>query len=193
VTRIAIFISGRGSNMAAILREAAGGILADCCRVVLVFSNDPHAPGLSLASAAEVPILCLPPAGLSKPAFYQRLAARLAPYFLDYLVLAGYMSILPPTFVDLYAGRIINIHPADTARHHGLHAYRWAFEQRLPQTMITVHYVDAGVDTGPVIMQAPVDLRGTVSLEEVERRGLPVEHAVYSRALRAVFSGAAQA
>jgi phosphoribosylglycinamide formyltransferase-1 len=193
VKRIAIFISGRGSNMAAILREAADGILADCCRVVLVFSNDPYAPGLSLASAVEVPVLCLPPAGLSKPAFYQRLAARLAPYSLDYLVLAGYMSILPPTFVGLYAGRIINIHPADTARHHGLHAYRWAFEHRLPQTMITVHYVDAGVDTGPVIMQAPVDLRGTVSLEEVEWRGLPVEHAVYSRALRAVFCGPARA
>lgn len=179
--------------MAAILREAADGILVDCCRVVLVFSNDPDAPGLVLASAAGVPTLCLPSAGLSKPAFYQRLAARLAPYAVDYLVLAGYMSILPPAFVDLYAGRIINIHPADTARHHGLHAYRWAFEQRLPQTMITVHYVDAGVDTGPVIMQAPVDLRGAATEEEIERRGLLVEHAIYSRALRAVFSGAVQA
>jgi phosphoribosylglycinamide formyltransferase-1 len=94
------------------------------------------------------------------------------------------MRVLSPSFVQAYQGRIINVHPADTQLHQGLHAYEWAFEQQLAQTKITVHDVDEGMDTGGVIGQAEVDLRGVQSLEEVEKRGLSVEHKFYSQVIR---------
>jgi len=99
------------------------------------------------------------------------------------VVLAGYMRILSPAFIQPFAGRIINIHPADTHLHQGLHAYEWAFENKLPETKITVHLVDEGLDTGPVLAQKTVDLRGVDTLAEVERRGLAVEHEVYAQTL----------
>ena len=76
------------------------------------------------------------------------------------------------------------VHPADTARHQGLHGYEWAFDQRLPATRITVHLVDEGLDTGRVLAQREVDLRGAETLAEVERRGLAVEHQLYPEALK---------
>ena len=87
--------------------------------------------------------------------------------------------------VARYRGRMLNVHPADTARHQGLHGYEWAFGQRLPATKITVHLVDEGLDTGRVLAQREVDLRGAETLAEVERRGLAVEHELYADALKA--------
>jgi len=112
----------------------------------------------------------------------------LKPYRIDYIVLAGFMRLLSPLFIKAYKNRIINIHPADTKEFKGVGAYEWAFENRKEFTKITVHYVDEGVDTGPVIAQKEVDLRGADSLHEVERRGLSVEHSFYSEALKLVFS-----
>ncbi|MDD4904453.1 MAG: formyltransferase family protein, partial [Candidatus Bipolaricaulis sp.] len=86
-----------------------------------------------------------------------------------------------------YRNRIVNIHPADTAAYQGPDGYRWAFEQRLPETAITVHLVDEGVDTGRVLAQETVSLRGTTTIDEVRRRGLEIEHALYSRTLRTWF------
>ena len=91
--------------------------------------------------------------------------------------------------LERYPRRIINIHPADTAAYQDAHAYGWAFEQKLDATKITVHLIDAGVDTGPVLAQANVDLRGADALEEVEQRGLKVEHQFFSEVLRQVFIG----
>lgn len=189
--RIAIFLSGRGSNMEAIRRHASTGILHDCCRIVLVFSQNPKAAGLQLASHAGLPILTLDRLGQGRASFYRQVYARLEPYFIDYIVLAGFMDILPSAFVQNYPRRIINIHPADTALHRGLGAYEWAFRTGRSETTITVHYVDEGVDTGPVIAQMRVDLTGVTTLAEVKNRGLNVEHQLYSRALREVFMGAA--
>ena len=98
------------------------------------------------------------------------------------------MRILSPLFIRAYRNRIINIHPADTAQFQGLGAYVWAWENGLQETKITVHFVDEGIDTGPVIGKETVDLRGAQSLEEVERRGLAVEHRFYSEMLRKVFT-----
>jgi len=98
------------------------------------------------------------------------------------------MRILSDLFVEAYRGRIINIHPADTARFQGVGGYDWAFDNKLNETKISVHYVDEGVDTGPVIAQEVVDLTGADSLSEVERRGLAVEHRFYSEVLRQLFS-----
>ena len=85
--------------------------------------------------------------------------------------------------VQAYPNKIVNIHPADTKLHQGLHAYQWAFENKLEETKITVHYVEEGLDTGPIIGQKTVNLRGAKTLEEVEQRGLKVEHQFYSEML----------
>jgi phosphoribosylglycinamide formyltransferase-1 len=181
--RIAIFISGRGSNMEAILRQIRDGALGEVALPVLVFSNQPEAKGLHTAIDFGVSVACIPNKGLKREQYDQKVLQLLGIYDIDYIVLAGYMRILSPVLVRAYPRRIINIHPADTRQHQGLHGYEWAWQQQLPQTYVTVHYVDEGLDTGNIIAQAEVDLRGCASLEEVERRGLAVEHQLYSQTL----------
>ncbi|MBD3290164.1 phosphoribosylglycinamide formyltransferase [candidate division KSB1 bacterium] len=185
--RIAIFISGRGSNMEAIIENAESGRLKDCCEIVLVFSNKKDARGLEIARQHGIEIACIESRGKKREDFDRELVKLLQPYQLDYIVLAGFMRILSPVFVRTYPNRIINIHPADTAEFQGVEAYKWAFEKGMSETKITVHFVDEGVDTGPVIAQQKVDLTGANSLEEVEKRGLKVEHKFYSKVLEDVF------
>ncbi|MHB2153405.1 phosphoribosylglycinamide formyltransferase [Calditrichota bacterium GD2] len=187
--RIAIFISGRGSNMEAILKQVKDGILKDVCEVALVFSNKPAAKGLAVAEKYGVLTAAIPSKGKTRADFEREVIELLKPYRVDYIVLAGFMRILSPLFVRAYKNRIINIHPADTNQFKGVGAYEWAFENKLAETKITVHFVDEGVDTGPIIAQRTVDLRGATTLEEVEKRGLKVEHQFYSEALKKVFSG----
>ena len=187
--RIAIFISGRGSNMEAIAREVQDGILKDVCEIALVFSNKPQAKGLEIAKKFGLPVAAIPSKGKSREAFEREVLELLQPYRIDYVVLADFMRILSPLFIRAYKNRIINIHPADTKLFQGVGGYEWAFENKLLSTKITVHFVDEGVDTGPIIAQREVDLRGADTLEEVERRGLAAEHEFYSQALRKVLTG----
>ena len=182
--RIAIFISGRGSNMEAIVKNAQSGILKDCCEVALVFSNNKDARGLEIAKQLGLKTACIESKGKNREAFDREVVEFLKPYKIDYIVLAGFMRILTREIIRPYRNRIINIHPADTAQFRGLHAYEWAFNNKLEKTAITIHYVDEGVDTGPVIAQREVDLRGAKTLAEVEKRGLSVEHKFYSEVLR---------
>ncbi len=186
--RIAIFISGRGSNMEAIVRQVQDGILKDVCEIALVFSNKPQAKGLEIAKKFGLPVAAIPSKGKSREAFEREVLELLQPYRIDYVVLAGFMRILSPLFIRAYKNRIINIHPADTRLFQGVGGYEWAFENKLPSTKITVHFVDEGVDTGPIIAQREVDLCGADTLEEVERRGLAAEHEFYSQALRKVLT-----
>ncbi len=181
--RLAILLSGRGSNMLALVKATQTGILRELAEVAVVFSNQPGAPGLDAAAALGCPTAALPSQGRKRAEFDTDAAALLQQYRPDWVVLAGYMRILSPAFIQPFAGRILNIHPADTHQHQGLHAYEWAFENQLPETKITVHLVDEGLDTGPVLAQQAVDLRGAHTLAEVERRGLAVEHELYAETL----------
>ncbi|WP_243651140.1 phosphoribosylglycinamide formyltransferase [Hymenobacter gummosus] len=181
--RLAILLSGRGSNMLALTREVREGVLQGLAEVAVVFSNIPEVAGLQAAAELGYPTASIDSRGRKRAEFDADVVAKLQEFRPDYIVLAGYMRILSPTFIRAFAGRIINIHPADTHQHQGLHAYDWAWENRLPETKITVHLVDEGLDTGPVLAQAPVDLRGADSLPEVERRGLAVEHRFYADTL----------
>lgn len=184
--KIAIFISGRGSNMQAILEQCKNGVLKAKAQVVLVFANNPNALGLETAKSYGIPTATIDSKGKKRLAFDQEVIDLLADYEFDYIVLAGYMRVLSKTFVQAFKNKIINIHPADTHLHKGLHAYEWAFKEKLLHTKITVHYVDEGVDTGNIIAQAVVNLDGATSLEEVEKRGLAVEHRFYSEVLAEV-------
>lgn len=185
--KIAIFISGRGSNMQAILEQCKNGVLNDKAQPVLVFSNNPDALGLETAKSYGIPTAFIVAKGKKRIDFDQEVIGFLADYELDYIVLAGYMRVLSKTFVQAFKNKIINIHPADTRLHKGLHAYNWAFEQGLLHTKITVHYVDEGVDTGNIIAQTVVNLEGAKTLEEVEKKGLAVEHRFYSQVLAELF------
>ena len=184
--RLAILLSGRGSNMLALVLATQSGILKDLAEVAVVFSNKPDAPGLEAAAALGCPTAALPSQGRKREDFDAEAAQLLQQYQPDFVVLAGYMRILSPAFIQPFAGRILNIHPADTHQHQGLHAYEWAFDNKLSETKITVHLVDEGLDTGPVLAQQAVDLRGADTLAEVERRGLAVEHELYAETLKSL-------
>ena len=181
--RLAILLSGRGSNMLALAEAVRAGVLRGVAEIAVVFSNDPAAPGLESAAALGLPTASLPSKGRKRESFDLEVVAKLKTYQPDYVVLAGYMRVLSPAFVRAFAGRIVNIHPADTHQHQGLHAYEWAFDNRLPETKITVHLVDEGLDTGPVLAQQVVNLVGADTLAEVQRRGLAVEHKLYAETL----------
>ena len=182
--KLIIFISGRGSNMKRIIEETQNGILEDVAEVVLVFSDKPEAPGLAIAESLGIKTETLSSKGLKRKEYDEKVSEIIEKYDFDLIILAGYMRILSPEFVRKYPKKIINIHPADTNRHQGLDAYKWAFENRLPETKITVHYVDEGMDTGEIIAQKTVDLTGCKTLEEVERRGLAVEHKLYPEVIK---------
>jgi phosphoribosylglycinamide formyltransferase-1 len=185
--KIVIFISGRGSNMDAIIHETESGILKDCAEISMVFSNNPKAAGLKKAQKKGIKTCSIDSRGKKREYYDNEVIELLSKFKFDYIVLAGYMRILSEKFVKTYAKRIINIHPADTKLHQGLHAYEWAFENKLKETKITVHYVDIGVDTGEIISQARVDLRNANTLEEIEKRGLAVEHKLYPETLYTLF------
>lgn len=182
--RLAILLSGRGSNMLALAEAVRAGVLRGVAEIAVVFSNDPAAPGLESAAALGLPTASLPSKGRKRENFDLEAVEVLRGYQPDYVVLAGYMRVLSPAFVRAFAGRIVNIHPADTHQHQGLHAYEWAYDNRLPETKITVHLVDEGLDTGPILAQRPVNLVGADTLAEVQRRGLAVEHVLYAETLR---------
>ena len=139
--------------MDAILRQTRDGILRDICDIGLVFSNNPEAKGLQAAANAGIYTYCIPSKGKKREDFDREVIDLLSPLKIDYIILAGYMRLLSPLFIERYRKRIINIHPADTRAFQGVGGYDWAFEQKLKKTLVTVHYVDEGMDTGDIIEQ----------------------------------------
>ena len=174
--------------MEAIVRQAQTGVLKDCCEVALVLANKKTAKGLETANRMNIATACIESKGKKRREFDQEVLDFLRPYHIDYIVLAGFMRIISPILISEYPNRIINIHPADTHEFKGLGSYEWAFENQLDSTKITVHYVDSGVDTGSIIEQQTVDLHGATTLEEIEARGLAVEHRFYSEVLQRIFT-----
>ncbi|MBN1327768.1 MAG: phosphoribosylglycinamide formyltransferase [Candidatus Cloacimonetes bacterium] len=186
--KIIIMISGRGSNMLAIARNVKNGNLKNVCQIQSVFSNKADAAGLTKAAEMGINTHCIPSRGKKKKTYDSLLLNWLKSENPDFIVLAGYMKVLPSEVIQEFPCRIINIHPADTCQHQGLHGYEWAWEKKLPETKITVHFVDDGLDTGKIIEQKMVDLKGCNSLEDLEKRGLKVEHEFYSECLRRILS-----
>lgn len=186
---LGVLASGRGSNLRALHAATRGGVLEGLADIVVVASDKPSAGALAFANEAGIPAIAQPKAGLVREEWDRALVEKLEPYALDFVVLAGFMRVLSPVFVARYPGRIVNVHPADTREHKGLGGYDFAFERKLPETKVTVHVVDQGLDTGPILAQRTVDLRGAETLEEVERRGLAVEHVLYPETLRDLFRG----
>jgi len=175
--------------MEAIAREVECGVLAGRCEIAAVLANRASAPGVNAARRDGLPVQVVPSRGLDTEAYGSRLLQTLDALSPDLVVLAGFMRILSADVVAAYRGRIVNIHPADTAAYQGPDGYGWAARERLDRTTITVHLVDGGIDTGPVLCQENVSLVGTSTREEICARGLAVEHRLYSRCLATLLDG----
>ncbi len=180
-TRVAVLISGRGSNMAALLYAAKQ---ADCpYELVLVAANDPEAPGLRLAQAEGVPIFAQSHKGMKRADFDALLDREIRAAGADVIALAGYMRLLSAEFVDQWVGRIINIHPSLLPKYKGLDTHERAIEAGDRVAGCSVHIVTAALDDGPVLAQTEVAVLKDDTPASLAARVLIAEHQTYPRAL----------
>ena len=185
---LGVLISGRGSNLAAILSAIDDGALP--ARVALVVSNKPDAAGLARAAAAGIPTRVIPHGAYpDRAAFDAALVAALRDAAVSVVVLAGFMRLLTPVFLDAFPDRVVNIHPALLPAFPGVDAQAQAFAYGARVTGCTVHLVDAGTDTGPVIAQAAVPILDGDDRDALAARILPREHELLVRALAWIAAG----
>lgn len=185
--RVAILISGGGSNMAALLRDMVGDHPA---RAVLVASNDPAAKGLTLAAQAGVKALGLDHRAYpTRAAFEADLARALHAASPDIVALAGFMRILSPEFVAQFAGKMLNIHPSLLPKYPGLHTHARALAAGDAQAGCTVHEVTADLDAGPILGQARVEIAQGETEASLAAKVLYCEHRLYPAVLRAFAMG----
>ncbi|MBE0413947.1 phosphoribosylglycinamide formyltransferase [Yoonia sp.] len=181
--RVAILISGGGSNMVALVKSMTGDHPARC---VLVVSNDPAAGGLDRAQALGVATAAVDhkPFGRDRAGFEGALQKVLADARPDIICLAGFMRILTPEFTAQWAGRMLNIHPSLLPKYKGLHTHARALEAGDREHGCTVHEVTAELDGGPILGQARLTIGPTDTAETLAARLLPLEHALYPAVLR---------
>lgn len=186
--KVAVLISGSGTNMAALLYASRA---SDCpYEVVLVASNNPEAGGLKLAKAEGVETFCLPHQGMARPDHDRTMDAAIRSSGAQYVALAGYMRILTPEFVGGWEGRMVNIHPSLLPKYKGLHTHERALEAGDEHGGCTVHLVTAELDDGPVLGQTPVAVLPGDTADSLAARVLIAEHQLYSRCLAALVSQA---
>lgn len=186
--RVGILISGRGSNMEAIVRAAEERRIPGV--VAVVISNLPEAEGLTKAQEHGIETLVLEQRAASKSEDYdRRIVAALEERRVDLVCLAGYMRILTPVFLKAYGGRILNIHPSLLPAFPGLEVQRKALEYGVRYSGATVHFVDAGVDTGPIVLQAVVPVESDDTPATLAARILAEEHRIYPKAVRLFLEG----
>jgi phosphoribosylglycinamide formyltransferase-1 len=182
-TRCVVLISGRGSNLSAILKATQSGDYP--ATIVGVISNKAEAPGLQLARDAGIPVSIMPNADYADRASYDRaLQAAVDAYTPDLVVLAGFMRILTPEFVAHYAGRMINIHPSLLPSFTGMYTHQRALDAGVRLHGCTVHFVTAELDRGPIIAQAAVLVDEGDDARSLAARVLAAEHELYPRAVR---------
>ncbi|MBC7326202.1 MAG: phosphoribosylglycinamide formyltransferase [Moorella sp. (in: Bacteria)] len=185
---IGILVSGRGSNMEAIAAAIEGGRLP--ARIQVVISDRPGARALELARRRGLKALCLAAGEYpSRQAYDRALAAALQQEGVKLVVLAGFMRLLSQDFLDCFPGAVVNIHPALLPAFPGLNAQRQALEYGVKFSGCTVHFVDAGTDTGPIIAQAVVPVRDDDTPETLAARILKEEHRLYPRVIKWLAEG----
>jgi phosphoribosylglycinamide formyltransferase-1 len=180
--RLAILLSGRGSNFLAIHEAICRGDLD--ASIACVISNVPDAAGLMRARELSLNALCVPSRGVERGEYDRRLAEAMRSCSPALVCLAGFMRILGSEFLRQYPGRVMNIHPALLPSFPGLHAQRQALEHGVKISGCTVHIVDEGVDTGPILLQRAVEVLEGDSEETLSARILEQEHQVYWRAIQ---------
>jgi len=191
--RVAILISGRGSNMTALIEAARAADYP--AEIALVVSNRPDAPGLARAREAGIATSVVDHTtyGEDREAFDRALDAELAAHRIELVCLAGFMRRLTPSFVTRWSGRMLNIHPALLPEFKGLHTHRRALEAGVKRHGATVHFVVPEIDAGPIVAQDSIAIREDDTEESLAERVLEIEHRIYPDALRALAEGRAGA
>jgi phosphoribosylglycinamide formyltransferase 1 len=189
--RVAILISGRGSNMVALIEAARAQDYP--AEIVLVLSSRPDAAGLQHAREVGIATAIVDHRlfGEDRVAFDHALDAQLQAHQIDIVCLAGFMRLLTTPFVRRWNGRMLNIHPALLPQFKGLHTHRRALEAGVKQHGATVHFVIPEMDSGPIVAQDSVPVLKGDTEESLAQRVLEVEHRLYPRALRLVAEGQA--
>lgn len=179
--RVGVLISGRGSNMAALIYASR----ADDCpyEIVLVAANDPAAPGLALAAAEGIPTFAQPHQGLKRAEFDALIEAELARHGVGYVALAGYMRLLSDGFVARWQGRCLNIHPSLLPAHKGLDVHEAVLAAGETVTGCTVHLVTPELDGGPILGQTRVAVLPGDTPDSLATRVHYAEHQLYPRVL----------
>jgi phosphoribosylglycinamide formyltransferase-1 len=186
--RLGILISGRGSNMLAIGEAIAAGRLD--ATIAVVVSNRAGAPGLERAAAAGIPTAVVSPKDHpSREACDAAIVALLRGHGVELVCLAGYMRLITPGFVDAFPNAILNVHPSLLPAFPGLDAQHQAWKHGVKVSGATVHFVTAGLDDGPIVMQAAVPVEDDDTEERLSARILVEEHRIYPTAIARVLAG----
>jgi phosphoribosylglycinamide formyltransferase-1 len=187
---VGVLVSGSGSNLGALLAAAA---LPDCpFRIVRVISNVPGVFALDRAAAAGVPAAVISHRGRSRAEFETEVVADLRAAGVEWVALAGFMRILGGQFLSEFEGRVLNIHPALLPAFPGTHAQGQALARGVRIAGATVHWVDAGTDTGPILLQGATPVLPTDTEDSLKARILRLEHRLFPQALQLVCSGQAR-
>lgn len=182
--RLAILASGNGSNAEAIMKWAQGHTLAE---VVCIGSDRKKALVHERAKKYSVPSFIVgKKADEDRMAFDRKLLAKLEDYKPDWIILAGYMKLLTPHFLEHFPNRIVNIHPSLLPAFPGSDAYTDAFKAKVKMSGCTVHFVDEGLDTGKIIAQTYIPIIEGDTLEDFKKRGLAIENEFYPKVLEKI-------
>jgi phosphoribosylglycinamide formyltransferase-1 len=179
---IGVLCSGRGTNLQSIIAAVESGQIPAPIGVVL--TDKPDVMALERAEKAGIPNFCVNRKECSdKQEFEEKLVEKLREHGVTLVVLAGFMRILSPYFVRAFKGRILNIHPALLPSFPGAHAHRDVLEYGVKVSGVTVHFVDEGMDSGPIILQAAVPVEDDDTEDTLAARVLVEEHKIYPRAI----------
>jgi len=184
---IAILISGRGSNMVALVDAVQSGEIPDS-EISVVISDKPNAPGLEKARARNIETVVIERRGRTREEHDAEIIAELKRRDVELVCLAGYMRLLSCDFINAFPDRIINIHPSLLPAFPGLDAQKQALEHGVKITGCTVHFVNEALDAGPIILQRAVEIRDGDTVESLSSRILEQEHSAYVEAVRKLVS-----
>ncbi|NMB19536.1 MAG: phosphoribosylglycinamide formyltransferase [Firmicutes bacterium] len=188
MTKIAVFASGQGSNLQALIDASAKGELP--ARIELVVSDRRGCYALTRAEEAAIETLVLSPADYESRSQYEAIILeKLLELQIEYLVLAGFMRLIGPTLLAPYPERIINIHPSLLPLFPGKDAIGQALAAEVTETGVTIHYVDEGMDTGPIIAQERISVNPGEDRRSLEGRIHALEHHLYPKVLKQIFTG----
>jgi len=186
--RLGVLASGSGTNLQSILDACAEGSIP--ARIALVISNNPDAGALKRAADAGVPYTCINHREYSsRESFDRAVVSALQEADVELVCLAGFMRLITEDFLAAFPGRVMNIHPALLPAFPGLDVQRKAIEYGARFSGCTVHFVDSGVDTGPVIIQAVVPILDDDTPDDLAARILRQEHKIYPRAIQLFAEG----
>ena len=186
--RIAVFASGSGSNFQALAEAAASGKLD--AEIVLLVCDKPQAPVVGKAERLGIPVFAFRPKDYpGKAAYEEEIVSKLKELGVDLVVLAGYMRIISSVLLTPYEGRIVNVHPSLLPAIPGLDAIGQALAYGVKVTGVTVHYVDGGMDTGPIIAQEALPILPGDTGETLAARIHPIEHKLYAEVVQGILAG----